>query len=642
MNRLFAKSTQVAVDLGVLTLAYVAAFLLRFDWTPPSSMVQRLILSLPYVVGLEYLLLMAFGVPRFAWRYVGLRESVRILMATGASTLVLLAVRLGTAPLSSTWSAAQLALIPIGVILGNFVLAFLAVSGVRFFRRALAERLESGKHRSMAPGKQLPTLLYGAGTAGHQVAKEIAARPDLGVLALGFIDDDPLKVGTRIHGVPVLGSSDELPRIRHESGAQQVLVTMASLSGRELRRIAAVCESAGLKVKVLPGLFEIVGGQVNLSRIRSVTIEDLLRREPVVLDAEAIAQQIRERTVLVSGAGGSIGSELCRQLCRLGPPKAMVLVEQAENALFEIHRELLRDYPNIPLQPCIANIQDRQRLEDVFAEFLPQVVFHAAAHKHVPLMEVQPREAVKNNVQGTRNMADLAHAFGAQSFVMVSTDKAVNPTSVMGASKRVAELYVQALSRRSRTRFVTVRFGNVLASAGSVVPIFQDQIARGGPVTVTHPEMRRYFMTIPEASQLVLQAASMGKGGEIFILDMGEPVLIVDLAKDLITLSGLRPGEDIEITFTGLRPGEKLFEELSVNEEQVVRTRHPKVFVGHFRDEDWESLEQAIEELCKEARDPNLPRDVLKSSIQRLVPEYLPYREESAGPPPKKSAESSR
>ncbi|CAN5915290.1 hypothetical protein BH11MYX3_BH11MYX3_41220 [soil metagenome] len=358
---------------------------------------------------------------------------------------------------------------------------------------------------------------------------------------------------------------------------------------------------------------------MNLSRIREVAIEDLLGREPVQLDEAIVGGEIGARVVLVTGSGGSIGSELCRQVCRFGPER-LILVERFENALFEIHRELASAFPHLRIDPVIADVTDAARMEQIFNDSKPELVFHAAAHKHVPMMEWNPGEAVKNNIGGTRNLADLSDRFGVQRFVLVSTDKAVNPTSVMGATKRVAEIYTQALSRRSATKFVTVRFGNVLGSAGSVIPIFREQIARGGPVMVTHPEMRRYFMTIPEASQLVLQAGAMGEGGEIFILDMGEPVKIVDLARDLITLSGLRPEEDIEIRFSGVRAGEKLFEELSTDAEHADKTKHPKVFIGRIKAHGWESTTLGVESLLELARSTHHER--IRGAIADMVPEY--------------------
>jgi FlaA1/EpsC-like NDP-sugar epimerase len=372
-----------------------------------------------------------------------------------------------------------------------------------------------------------------------------------------------------------------------------------------------------------------------VSQLQAVKVHDLLGRDPVILDTEAISNFVRSRVVLVTGAGGSIGSELCFQVARFGPRK-IVLVEQAENNLFQVHRALVRQFPDVPVVPVIADICDPGRLSDVFEIEQPHVVFHAAAHKHVPMMEINPGEAIKNNVFGTKKVADLAVRHGVEKFVMVSTDKAVNPTSIMGVSKRVAEIYVQALSQQNATstQFVTVRFGNVLGSVGSVIPIFTEQIAAGGPVTVTHPEMKRYFMTIPEACQLMLQAGAMGRGGEIFVLDMGEPMKIVDLARDLIRLSGFVPGDDIEIQFTGIRPGEKLFEELATGEESADKTQHPKIFVGKFRPYEWDRIQQGLAEL--ESFMDSADRDGIKGAFSRLVPEY------SCNPPREREAPASR
>jgi FlaA1/EpsC-like NDP-sugar epimerase len=436
---------------------------------------------------------------------------------------------------------------------------------------------------------------------------------------VAFVDDDRAKIGSVIHGLSVVGTTAQLAELAPRLGVREAIITIANASGKEMRRIVAACEAARLRARTIPGIYEILEGKVALS-FRNVAIEDLLRREPVVLENESIAGVVEGRTVLVTGAGGSIGSELCRQLCRFNPGR-LVLLERAENALFNIHRELTARFPKCDIQPTIGDITDEVRLESVFGEHSPAVVFHAAAHKHVPMMEWNPGEAIKNNVFGTKKLADTAAAHNVERFIMISTDKAINPTSVMGATKRTAELYVQALAQRSSTRFVTVRFGNVLDSAGSVVPIFREQIAKGGPVTVTHPDMKRYFMTIPEASQLVLQAASMGQGGEIFILDMGEPVKIVDLARDLITLSGLRPDDDVAIEFVGLRPGEKLFEELSTDGENADKTRHPKIFVGRVKGVEWGHLLEELGDLA-EGCAVGARSSELRARLARVVPEY--------------------
>lgn len=613
------RSTQVVVDLAVLSLALWLAFLLRFEGSIPGAMMRRLLFQWPYVVGLQYALLVGIGIWRFSWRYIGLREAVRIFLGISMGSAILVAFRLILADLFQVDGFAQYSYLPLGVIGIDFALAFLFVSGVRVVRRISSERAEL---RRIQPGDVAPTatLLVGAGRGGVMVAKEISGRPELGIRLAGFIDDDPSKHGSDVHGLRVLGSTADVAKIAKKHAAKQAIITISNAPGSAVRSISAECRRAGLQVKVIPGLYKIVGGELNLTRMRSIAIEDLLRREPVVLDDGAIASDLRGRVVLITGAGGSIGSEICRQVARFTPAR-LVLVERTENALFEIHRELRDTFPELVLEPCLADIGDRARLENVFEVTKPDVVFHAAAHKHVPLMEWNPGEAVKNNVFGTQQVADLAHARGVRAFVMISTDKAVNPTSIMGVSKRIAEIYVQALAQRSQTRFVTVRFGNVLGSNGSVVPIFKEQIARGGPVTVTHPEMKRYFMTIPEACQLVLQAGSMGRGGEIFILDMGEPVKIVDLARDLIQLSGFDT-EEIDIVFSGVRPGEKLYEELSVEEENAEKTRHPKVFIGRTVPESLEAISSQLNRLRGLIENCDTP--TLRLHLSSLVPEYAP------------------
>jgi FlaA1/EpsC-like NDP-sugar epimerase len=630
MLKLAAQSSRALLDLLVLSAAYWLAYLLRFDWDLPYLMLKRLVFTWPYVVGVQYFLLVLSGIPRFAWRHVGLREAIRIGYAVALAAAILLGARFLSPVVIPVFGYALYAFIPIGIILIDGTAAFLGIAGLRALSRIFAEKAQARQRRQEGQARRIPTLLVGAGQAGLLVAKEIAARPDLGIEPVGFLDDDRFKVGTVVHGIRVLGSTAELPRFCERTGAEQVLITIASARGADIRRIRQLCEGVGLPTKIVPGIHEIMSGQVNLSRIRPVAIEDLLRREAVKLDEETISVAVQGRTILVTGAGGSIGSELCRQVSRFQPAQ-LVLVDQAENGLFHIERELREHFPAVPIAPCIADVCDEKRMASVLGRYKPAMVLHAAAHKHVPMMESNPGEAVKNNILGTRRVADLADAHGVERFVMISTDKAVNPSSVMGATKRIAEMYLQALSQRSKTSFVTVRFGNVLGSAGSVVPIFQAQIAQGGPVSVTHPEMSRYFMTIPEACQLVLQSGAMGKGGEIFILDMGEPVKIVDLARDLIELSGFRPGEDIEIRFTGVRPGEKLFEELTMTEEHADKTRHPKIFVGRARRVEWDEIVGRIAELVQMA-DSGAP-DAVRALLARAIPEYCPQQSNEPAEP---------
>jgi FlaA1/EpsC-like NDP-sugar epimerase len=618
VNRRLVGVAKMFFDLGVLSLTYVLAFLIRFEGIPPLENFDQMLVSLPVVVGLQYLCLVAYGVQRFSWRFVSLPEAQRIILALSLASTIMITCRLifGYTPdlvPGSVWLRVSL-----GVLLIDLIASVLGLLGMRVCLRRWIEQAE-WRTGGDIKRKWVSTILIGADRAGARVAKEITAHPQCGIRAVGFLDEDPNKVGLVIHGVTVLGQVDKLKDVVKQYGARQALITTTETSGAAIRHIVDLCEHCGIAAKVIPEFADIVGGKINFSRIRDVAIEDILRREPVRLDRDAIASVVRGRKVLITGAGGSIGSELCREVCRFGPD-VLLLVEQAENNLFNIHRELTQLHPKVAIIPYVADICDDKRVRQIFAAHRPEVVFHAAAHKHVPLMELNPGEAIKNNVWGTRDLADLAHAYGVAEFVMISTDKAVKPSSVMGVSKRVAELYIQAISQRSNTRFKAVRFGNVLGSAGSVIPIFKEQIARGGPITVTHPEMRRYFMTIPEACQLVLQAASMGRGGEIFILDMGEPVRIVDLARDLIRLSGLTPDKDIEIRYTGIRPGEKLFEELCLEEERAVKTAHPRILIGRLKAYDWEEINAQIEELGELAGSSDVSR--MHAKFKEIVTEY--------------------
>ena len=629
MRRTAVVVSQFAIDVAVLACALAAAFSIRYDGAPPLDMGGRLVLTAPYVIAGEYLVLAAFGVPRMSWRYVSLRDLRAISLAIAASTAALFAVRIVLGELQVGTPVLRHGVLPYGVLAANALLSFLGIAGVRVLRRMLGERLDAGRAGRQHPQvEQVPTMLIGAGQCGVLMAKELGARPDLGLRPVGFLDDDTTKQGMVVQGVPVVGRISDLPEQCVARGARQVLVTIASAPGKKVREIVERCERAGLPVKIIPGLYELADAAVSVSRIRDVAIEDLLGREAIELDLGAIAGIAQGKTVLVTGAGGSIGSELCRQVLRFEPSR-LLLVEQAENALFQIHRELCAEHGE-RLVPLIADVTDERRMDQIFAEHRPALVLHAAAHKHVPMMEWNPGEALKNNVVGTATVAELADRHRAERFVLISTDKAVNPTSVMGASKRVAEMYVQALASRSATRFATVRFGNVLGSAGSVVPIFREQIQKGGPVTVTDPEMRRYFMTIPEACQLVLQASALGAGGEVFVLDMGEPVKIVDLARDLIRLSGLREGEDIEIVFTGMRPGEKLFEEIATDAEQADRTAHPKIFVGRVRRPELEVVRRWIPEVLGLAG--GAP-EAVRAFLLRNVPEMIRPEEHSGARP---------
>jgi FlaA1/EpsC-like NDP-sugar epimerase len=466
-------------------------------------------------------------------------------------------------------------------------------------------------------------LIVGAGNAAEAILREIRRMSVERFHVVGLVDDDPAKRGILIHGCPILGATQDIRRVCEEEKIEEIIVAMPSASQKELRRVIEMCSGTKLKFQSLPGVGDLIDGRVTVSQIRAVDINDLLGREAIELDKQALAHFLRHKRVLITGAGGSIGSEMCRQVLTYQPSQ-LLLVEQAETPLFDIENELRAADEHVPVVPIICDIFDRQRVMTVWDRYRPEVIIHAAAHKHVPMMERNPCEAIKNNILGSRNVGDASCRFGVEEFVTISTDKAVNPSSIMGASKRVAEIYTQALNGRAgcRTQFKAVRFGNVLGSSGSVVPTFRRQIAAGGPVTVTHPEMTRYFMTIPEAAQLVLQAAATGAGGQIFMLDMGEPVKIVDLARNMITLSGFRPGEDIDIVFTGVRPGEKLFEELRTQGEDIEPTVHPKINVWKNRPMEWERIQAALAEL--ETLQYSTDRGRIIAAIQRLVPEYEP------------------
>ncbi|MBU1427891.1 polysaccharide biosynthesis protein, partial [bacterium] len=466
------------------------------------------------------------------------------------------------------------------------------------------------------------------------ISREIIRRPDLGKL-VGFVDDDKEKIGKRIHNRKVLGNVERINDILEKEQVSTVIIAIPTASGKQIRRIVDNIRNKEVKIKTLPGLYELVDGKVSVSRIRNIRIEDLLGREPIDLNLEEISGYLEGKRVMVTGGGGSIGGELARQICRFGP-KSLILLDHSENGLFHINLELEGKWAGVgeeagaemEIVPVVADIRDRDKMDKIFKKYIPEVVFHAAAHKHVPMMEYHPDEAVMNNIIGTKNVAELAEKYGAERVVMISTDKAINPTSVMGASKQVAEMVVKDLGSKSNTKFVAVRFGNVLESNGSVVPMFKQQIAEGGPVTVTDREVKRYFMTLPEASQLVIQAGALGRGGEVFVLDMGEPIKVLDLAEELIRLSGFEVSEDIEIKIVGLRPGEKLFEELLTEEERsgvLGDSGHEKIFIAKVEEVDGEKLEKDVRELEVLAREMDSEGIVRK--LQEMVPSYQPNRD---------------
>ena len=550
------------------------------------------------------------------WRYVGISDLLGIFGASLVSTFIIVVLWFvfGNMPSVRVYLPAGLERPAEGVCIADLFATVFMLGGLRIIIRLYYEEF-----RTAEAGRLKRFLIVGAGNAGEALLREILRMSVTQYDVVGLIDDDSVKQGTHIHGIPILGTVEQLPGICEERKIEETAIAMPSASPKQLRRVIQVCEGTKIRFRTVPSITDIASGKLRVSQIRDVDINDLLGREAVKLDTDLIENFARGKIILVTGAGGSIGSEMCRQLCNFNP-KLLLLVEQAENPLFYIERELRKRFVDVTIKAIICDITDKTRVDEIFGEYKPQVVIHAAAHKHVPLMELNAGEAIKNNISGTQIVADIADQYSVANFVMISTDKAVNPTSIMGSSKRIAEMYIQDLSRTSETHFVTVRFGNVLGSEGSVVPIFKKQIAEGGPVTVTHPEMKRYFMTVPEASQLVLQAATMGKGGEIFVLDMGEPVKIVDLARELITLSGFRPGEDIEVTFTSPRSGEKLFEELSIEGEDMQRTRHSKISIWKNIPMERETLRAGINELVTIAK--NQTYSEITQKIKELVPEY--------------------
>jgi FlaA1/EpsC-like NDP-sugar epimerase len=550
------------------------------------------------------------------WRYASVSDLLSIIKGSHFSTLIIVVLWFFVQEFGVAKFVPALKQMPHAVMLMDWAATIVVICGVR-----LAIRLYYEETQTVSSGRLSRLLVVGAGNAGEVLLREIHRMGETRYEVVGFIDDDPKKIGVRIHGVPVLASCEKIKEIAKKRNIDEIVIAMPSATHKQMRRVVELCRGTNLRFSTVPDLVAIASGQVKVSQIRDVDINDLLGREPVRLDTEQISRFIKDKVILITGAGGSIGSEMCRQVSQF-QPRTLLLLEQAENGLFFVERELRRNFPQIDYRAIICDIVDRKRVDWVFETYGPKVVFHAAAHKHVPLMELNPGEAIKNNVIGTRNVAEAADQFGSSHFVMISTDKAVNPTSIMGSSKRIAEMTIQCLNKRSNTDYVTVRFGNVLGSNGSVIPIFKDQIAAGGPVTVTHPEMQRYFMTIPEASQLVLQSATMGQGGEVFVLDMGEPVKIVDLARDLITLSGFRPGEDIEIKFTGMRPGEKLFEELAMTGENMQPTRHPKIGIWKNLPPDEKSLRHTIDDLLATI-EKGADREEIVAIIKQIVPEYV-------------------
>ncbi|HHU62766.1 MAG TPA: polysaccharide biosynthesis protein [Clostridiales bacterium] len=605
LRNILKKSLLIIRDVCLVNAALILALILRFDILVPSGYIE-LYKEIFWLYTLVMILVYhSFGLYSSLWKYSATENLITIIISTTISNAII------AVPMFIIGTR-----FPRTVYLLTWLINIVLIGGVHFganpkFRRYFYLRRKNGD-------KDKKVLIVGAGEAGAMVIKELKAHRELGKVPVAVVDDDAQKHGWKICGVPVLAGRAEIPKIVKTYDISEIIIAIPSASQQDIKDIVHICRKVKCTLKTLPGVYEIIDGKVSLNQIRDVRIEDLLGREPVELDSRGIREYIQGKCVLVTGGGGSIGSELCRQIVNYNPLRLIVL-DIYENSVYELQNELLRRYPDLDLEILIGSIRDRARMDSIFKIYKPNVVFHAAAHKHVPLMENNPAEAIKNNVFGTFNVAEAADKYGCERFVLISTDKAVNPTNIMGASKRLAEIIIQSMAKHSKTRFAAVRFGNVLGSNGSVIPLFKKQIEEGGPVTVTHPEINRFFMTVSEAVQLVMQAGAFAKGGEIFVLDMGRPVKIVDLARDLIRLSGFEPDRDIKIEFTGLRPGEKLYEELLTAEEGLSATSHRKIFICQPTEIDSDALKKELEKLKYLLVGSN---EMLMEFMEKLVPTY--------------------
>lgn len=629
LHRSFAARMMVLLVLYSLILvgSWWLAYGLRFDFDftgeEPMRFEKSRVVYWPVVVGLKLILLFVFGQFAGLLSYFSIPDLRRLFFSLAASWAVLLlaiyAKGFVVDPLGVFLIDFLVA--PRGVLLIDFILSFTGIAMLRLGFRIMRERYLSPLGRSRDARR---VGIVGAGDVGANLARDLMARRGLGLVPVAFFDDDRSKWRSRVHDIPVVGPPEALLDQKLNLELEEAIIAMPTAPAKRIGDVIKILQRARLKFETVPSLDQLATGKVRVSQLRSVQIQDLLGRKPVQLDTKNIAEILRNQIVLVTGAGGSIGSELCRQIAGFSPQR-LLLVDQSEVQLFPIEQELAEAGYGGQIVPLVADILDLPRMRYIFKRFVPEVLFHAAAHKHVPMMESQPGEAIKNNTLGTAQLAEMALEFGVERFVFISTDKAINPTNVMGVTKRLAEIFMQALYAKhpDRTRFMAVRFGNVLGSSGSVIPIFNRQISAGGPVKVTHPEVTRYFMTIPEAAGLVLQSAAQGAGGEIFVLDMGQPVKIVDLARQLIELSGLKPDEDIEIEFVGLRPGEKLFEELSYKGENITPTNHPKIMRFVCEPEPLDAVRQDLQELS--ARLHEVEPNQLKMLLKNIVPEYQPY-----------------
>lgn len=578
----------IIIDVLLVIFSLYVALLLRFDFGIPVEYISFFKMNIVPVLLLTIIFNNVFNLYKHIWKYASVEELISIIYSISLTNIVFI---IYSYFINYRFLENQYFRFPFTVHIIFWILSTILLGGTRF-----AFRVSEGlKKNTIKEEKLIRLLIIGAGDAGAMLIKEIKKHRELNYDIIGIIDDDSSKVGKTINGIKVLGNREKIISVCNENDIDEIILAIPSADYQTQKEMLKYCKQAKCKLKTVPGIYEILDEKVSISKIRDVKIEDLLGREQVKLNSENINKYVKNKVILVTGGGGSIGSELCRQITKFNP-KQLIILDIYENNAYELQMELRYMYPHLNLKVIIASVRDIERLKDIFKTYKPEVVFHAAAHKHVPLMEDNPQEVVKNNILGTYNVAKCSDMYKVNKFVLISTDKAVNPTNIMGASKRFCEIIIQALDKVSETEYVAVRFGNVLGSNGSVIPLFKKQIEHGGPVTVTHPEITRFFMTIPEAAQLVIQAGSIAKGGEIFVLDMGEPVKIADLARDLITLSGLQPEVDIKIEYTGLRPGEKLYEELLMDEVALTSTDHKKIFVEKPTNYDIDYLNSSIEE----------------------------------------------
>ena len=616
-NKFVKQSAVFTIDMVLVSVSLFLSYALRFNTLSLGEYAHQILVLLPLMLAVRLSVFVLMGLYRGMWRFTGMRDLISLIKAVTISSVLVLAL---------LFLAFRLEEYPRSVFIIDWFVVLVLAGGSRFVYRLYRE---GWLHADTHPHDSARNvLIVGAGRAGEMLLREMLGNYRLNYTPVGFVDDNRKKRNMTIHGYQVLGNTHEIPQLVEKYAIAEVFLAIPSATGAAKRRIMLTCKRAGIRSKTLPAVGELLDGSVKVSMLHEFQIEDLLGREPALLDTASIREYLRDKTVMITGAGGSIGSELCRQVARFSP-KRLVLFERSEFNLYQIHLNLLELFPEVQVHAVIGDILNQNRVEQTLSRFMPEVVFHAAAYKHVPLMEMNPVEALWNNIHGTSIVARCAHTYGVRKFVMVSTDKAVKPTNIMGVSKRIAELICRGIGGTSKTKFVTVRFGNVLNSVGSVIPLFKSQIEKGGPVTVTHPDIYRYFMTIPESVQLIMQAGAMGKGGELFLLDMGEPVKILNLARDMISLSGLEPDKDIKITFTGLRPGEKLHEELLTDGEEVKSTLHEKIKVIDPESIEWPSLFLKIETLLESLRS-GFSRDVLQK-IKEIVPEFQP---ENGGPNP--------